>query len=298
MAELKSELTWSFSRDRLFWECRRAYYFNYYASWGGWDEQADVLVRKAYILKNIQNIDAWVGDIVHQLLKWIIENRLRKKIVLYEEAARKAKAMLRRTWEQSRSRAWMKNVKHNLNLFEHYYNREPSREELTPRLQKVVTSLHSFYDSGLLEKIDLLPRENILAVDTLDFFELEKVKIFAAPDFALRDNGYFLYDWKTGKPSEKDVLQLSCYLLYAMEKWQASGEEIQIVPVYLAEDNCSLSPVQARPPVEMKEFIRESISEMRSVLSDLSANKADLGLCPRTEDLWRCKNCKFQEICR
>ncbi len=297
MAELKSELTWSFSRDRLFRECRRAYYFNYYASWSGWDEKADLFVRKAYILKNIQNVDAWIGDIVHQLLKWIIENRRQKKIVTYEEAARKAKAMLRRTWEQSRSRAWMKKVKHNLNLFEHYYDREPSREELAPRLQKVVTSLHSFYDSGLLEKIDSLPRENILAVDVLDFFELEKVKIFAAPDFALRDKGCVLYDWKTGKPSDKDIQQLSCYVLYALEKWHVPQEEIKVVPVYLAEDNCSLSPVQPHSPAEMKEFILESIGQMRAVLYDPAVNKADPELCPKTEEPWRCKNCRFQEIC-
>ncbi|MCK4809441.1 MAG: PD-(D/E)XK nuclease family protein [Candidatus Omnitrophica bacterium] len=297
MGRFKSELTWSFSRSRLFKECRRAYYYHYYASWGGWEAGADEFIRKAYVLKNMRNIDAWIGDIVHQIIKWILENKISGKDILAEEAFKKAKQMLTRTWEQSRAKIWMKNIKYNLNLFEHYYKRELTREELVLRLQKVTKSIRNIYNSGLLESFSGLPRESFLSIDELDSFNFEGVKSFAVPDFAVRDGAYTLYDWKTGKPSENDVLQLSCYVLYATRKWGVKTEEVRIVPVYLVREKVSLEPIKAVNVAEVKQYIRDSLKEMKSVLSDVAGNKADIASCPKTNNSWRCERCKFQEIC-
>jgi len=305
MKTLKSELTWSFSRDRLFQDCRRAYFYHYYASWGGWNVNAEEFSRKAYILKNIRNIDAWIGDIVHQIIKWVLENKkadtaslfAKGRDVSYEEACGKAKHLLMKTWEQSRSQMWKENVKQNLNLLEHYYKREPNREELTAKLQKVTTSLRSFYDSGLLEIFNNIGQDKFLKLDELDSFEFDGVKVFAIPDFAVKNDKFTLYDWKTGKPSDKDVFQLSCYVLYAMDKWGLAPEQIAIVPVYLAEEKTAVSPIKAIDIDKVKEHIRGSIDEMKSVLLDIDENKADISRCPKTDTSWRCKNCKFQEIC-
>ena len=296
-APLKSELTWSFSRDRMFNECRRAYYYNYYASWGGWSSDADEFTRKAYVLKNIRNIDAWIGDIVHQIIKWVLENKISGDDVPYDDAVKKAKQMLLRTWEQSRSKMWMKNVKYNLNLFEHYYNCEPSREELTPKLQKVTRSINNIYSSGLLEWVAGLSRDSILRVDELDSFDFEGVKTFAVPDFAVRDKEYILYDWKTGKFSQKDVLQLSCYILYAVNKWEVPVDSVKIVPAYLGEERLSLKAISAVDIDSVKEYIRDSVNQMKAVLIDVSKNQADIEKCYKTEDCWKCKKCRFQEIC-
>jgi len=297
MAKFKSVLTWSFSRSRLFQECRRAYYYNYYASWGGWEAKADEFCRKAYILKNMQNVDTWVGDMVHQLIKWVLEQRIKGTEITYEEAANRAKRNLTWTWEQSRSEMWRENVKKNLNLFEHYYKQEPDREELFTKMQKVTKSLHAIYNSGILATISSLPKENVLAMDELDSFQFEGVKVFAVPDFALKKENYIMFDWKTGKPSEKDRQQLSLYILYAMEKWKVSLENIRIVPVYLAQPEVSFTPVAPVAPEEMRSFIRSSLKAMRSVLSDPAQNKADPELCFKTEEAWRCNKCKFREIC-
>lgn len=298
MAKLKSELSWSFSRSFLFKECCRSYFYNYYASWGGWSRDADELSRKAYILKNMRNADAWVGDIVHQIIKWILENQKVQKEIPFKSAADKAKEILLRTWEQSRAKMWMDNVKQNLNLFEHYYNREFTREQLAVKLQKVLTSIRNIYDSGLLESFSRLPKESFLSIDDLDSFQFEGVKIYAVPDFAVKKDKYTLYDWKTGKPSPKDALQLSCYALYAVNKWDAKVEEINIIPVYLAQEQLSLNHLEIIELEKVKQYIRETTRQMRAVLSDIAANKADINRCGKTEDTWRCERCKFQEICQ
>jgi hypothetical protein len=297
MAVLKSELTWSFSRDRLFRDCRRAYYYNYYASWTGWEKTADDLCRKAYILKNIQNSDMWIGDITHQIIKWILSQAAGKTSITLEQAQIKTKDMLMRTWQQSRNKLWQQNIKYNLNLLEHYYGIELTKEELTRKLQKAADSIRNFYSCGVLDLFDNLPRENFLALDELDTFEFEGLKIFAVPDFAVRNNGFTLYDWKTGKPSDNDTLQLSLYALYAQAKWKAAGDEIKIVPVYLAGENIEIKPVNPLPEDKVTAYMRASINEMKAILIDRETNKTAIERCPKTQEAWRCKNCKFQEIC-
>lgn len=298
MKKLKRELSWSFSRDRLFKECRRAYYYYYYASWEGWERTADEFTRRAYILKNVRNIDAWIGDIVHQIIKWIIESKLSGKDVALEAAIKKAKGLLMKTWEQSCTKMWVTNPKHNLNLFEHYYKREPAREKLSLKLQKVTKSIRNIYDTGLFQLLIDLPADNILRIDELDSFNFEGIKIFAIPDFALGSDGCTLYDWKTGKRSDTDVLQLSCYILYAIYKWGMPSDRIKIVPVYLTEEAVSLNPVGVISIDDVRNYIRKSIKDMKEILLDVDANNIDFERCSQTNDTWRCKSCKFQEICK
>ncbi|MCK4912906.1 MAG: PD-(D/E)XK nuclease family protein, partial [Candidatus Omnitrophica bacterium] len=291
---------------RLFSECRRAYFYHYYASWGGWETKASEFCRKAYILKNVRNTDAWIGDMVHQVIKWILQSKVgddttlfaESKNIPYEKAAKTAKNLLTKTWEQSRSQQWKENVKRNLNLFEHYYNRELTREQLKEKLEKVTKSIRTFYNSGLFDKFSRLKVDNFLSIDELDSFDFEGTKTFAIPDFAIRDGDQcLLYDWKTGKKNDKDISQLSCYILYAMGKWQIPEDKIKIIPVYLTQDEFLPSPVEAIASDEIKSYIRQSIEEMKGVLIDVKGNKAEIDRCPKTTELWRCQWCKFQEIC-
>jgi len=307
MKKLKSELTWSFSRDRLFNECPRAYFYHYYASWGGWEAGANEFCRKAYILKNVRSIDAWIGDIVHQVIKWVLESKAGDKATLFtkgrdishEQAVKTAKNLLTKTWEQSRSKKWEENVKKNLNLFEHYYSQEPTREELRVKLEKVANSIRNFYKSGLFAKFSKLSAENFLSIDELASFDFEGTKAFAIPDFAIRDGQeYLLYDWKTGKGSEKDILQLSCYSLFAMSKWQVPEDKIKVIPAYLAQDELMPVPVEAIASEQVKSYIHQSIEGMKSVLADVGSNKAEINNFAKTDKLWRCQRCKFQEICK
>ena len=121
--------------------------------------------------------------------------------------------------------------------------------------------------------------------------------MFAVPDFAIKDKGYVLFDWKTGKPSDNDILQLSCYVLYASQKWKVDPNQIRVIPVYLTSEIASLKPVLPENTESIKKYIQESIDSMRSFLSTSSKCKADISLCPKTDDAWRCEYCKFQEIC-
>ncbi len=301
MPLLKNEFSWSFSRHKLFNECRRAYYYYYYESWGGWDRHAPDRARKAYVLKKMQNLDMWAGTLVHQLLAGIITQRMAKKATPYAAAIKNAHLALSSQWEDSRKKCWLKSPKAYLNLFEHYYRKEVSQEDIDRTVKrKVYGGIRNFYASGFLAYIDTLaanPRGHFLSLEEIDSFLFEGTKLYVVPDFAIRDEGIRLYDWKTGKPSENDTLQLSCYALYAQSKWQARPHEIGIFPVYLLEEKIALNPIETIDADTVRTFLRHSIKEMRSLLKEGSDNEIIPAQCTKTEITARCARCFFQEIC-
>lgn len=298
MSKLKNTFSWSVSRDRLFNDCCRAYYYHYYAAWGGWEESAPELCRKAYLLKNIHSIDTWIGDAVHRTIKWILENKAGGKDIVLEQARKRIKEYLINTWEQSRQKQWQHGAKQHLNLFEHYYGREPGREVLAIKVKKTLDCIGSFYKLGIPEMLSGAGRGGFLAIDELDSFELDGVKVFAVPDFALKQERYTLFDWKTGKPSDKDVFQLSFYVLYAGYRWRAALEDVDVVPVYLADAGATLASVTVANLGEVKNYVAKSVAAMRAVLIDVALNEADIARCPKTPFTKKCAYCRFQEICK
>ena len=69
MADLVNEFSWSRTRDNVFKECRRRYFYQYYGAWGGWDADADPLVRRLYVLKKLGTRQMWAGRLVHETIE-------------------------------------------------------------------------------------------------------------------------------------------------------------------------------------------------------------------------------------
>ena len=53
MADLTNDFSWSRSRDGVFQDCKRRYFYQYYGAWGGWASDAPEDVRRLYILKGM-----------------------------------------------------------------------------------------------------------------------------------------------------------------------------------------------------------------------------------------------------
>ena len=69
MREVTNDFSWSKSRDGVFQECRRKYFYQYYGAWGGWDAGAPPDVRRLYILKQLASRQQWAGRIVHDAVE-------------------------------------------------------------------------------------------------------------------------------------------------------------------------------------------------------------------------------------
>jgi len=303
MAQLVNEFSWSVSRDRLFRMCERAYYYTYYGSWGGWDESADPMCRKLYILKNLQTLDMWAGSIVHETIAEALRRyALDRRAITVEELQSRARSKLRRGWVESVNREWERSPK-KTNLFELYYgNGKSLPREVTDRLrERVYTALATFANSAVLESILATPYVNWRPVDRLDAFAVDGLKVWAAVDFAFTDpqGATRILDWKTGaeRPDELRI-QLGCYALYAIERWHVPPEAVRVAAVYLVDaPKVQEQPVTPDLLAETRQFILDSAAEMRARLDDPIGNTASEDSFPCTTERRWCRRCNFREVC-
>lgn len=73
MTDLKNEFSWSKSRNEMFNECKRKYFFNYYGSWNGWDNNEKDRTKRIYYLKQLNTKEIWLGQIIHKVIKYVLD---------------------------------------------------------------------------------------------------------------------------------------------------------------------------------------------------------------------------------
>lgn len=311
-----NDLTWSVSRSRLFRSCPRAYYYQYYGSWGGWSYQAPAQARLLYLLKQMTSFPLWGGDVVHRLIKKTLltfqETRQIPSLAQLQEEARQA---LNQGWQESRKGLWKQDPKGRTNLFEHYYGEEGetvSPEQIQALRTKVFDAMEGFLSCGVLEALAPLPVGQWGSVDRLDTFvagELPPMgnapalplKVWCALDLSYQDSQGLLHilDWKTGSEHREELrLQLSCYALYALETWNVPLERISLEGVFL-NDAGRISHYEISPEtlVTAREQILKSANAMRAKLQDPLQNTTQEEDFPCTSDPRNCSRCPFRKVC-
>ncbi len=296
-SDLKNELSWSASRDRALKECARAYYWSYYGSWGGWDGEAPEDARLAYRLKRIANMDMWAGDVAHRVIAETLDTvRRGGQLAELEEMRERARFFLNREWFQSKDRAWEENAKRFRNLYEHYYDKPITRDRRHQIREKIFVCLKNFHRSPVLQEILKVPHDGWL-VEDLESFEVGGVPVFAKPDLALKhDDEVVIYDWKTGRESDRDRIQMSAYALLAIERYGARPDGLRVVLFYLKSGIVRSGTPSAADLDEIRGKIAESVEGMRGlVTADNEAKREDFAL---TRSRRACERCHFLELCQ
>lgn len=301
--DFKNEFSWSTSRDRLFQRCRRAYYWRYYAHWGGWGRDATDEQRIAYRLGKQDSFATWGGTIVHDVIEDAIKALIQRGTPIELDALKAdARARLRTGWVQSRDGHWARDPKRNVQLWEHYYGDEDSRRpERTKRVADTVyTALEGFVAGPFPELIARTPREAFLNIEILDTIQIDGAKVYVKPDLAFRhpDHGdVWLVDWKTGTPKEVDDFQVRTYALWARTKHGVEPAQVRGVLVYLARGEQKDFGVDEEGLAAAEQRIRESLGGMRSSLRDPDNNVGDLADFPMADDDSVCRWCNFRQLC-
>jgi len=314
--ELTNDLTWSVSRARLFRTCQRAYFFQYYGAWGGWDVQAPEQTRLLYILKNMTSFPLWGGSTVHDIIKdALVEFRATRQMPDLPTLQAAARNRLNAGWKQSRQKEWLQDPKKCTNLFEHYYAQDGEQvppEEIAALRTKVFDALESFCNCGILQMLETLPPTQWGSIDTLSSFiagilpaqdnapELP-LKVWCALDFSYVDQEgfYHIIDWKTGAEHRDELrLQLACYALFAMETMRVPLEKIRLEGVFLNDGGrISTYDINNETLLAAKDQILKSAQAMRAKLQDPVANLADEETFACTIDTSVCTRCPYQKIC-
>jgi hypothetical protein len=300
MPDLVNEFSWSRSRDGLFQECRRKYFYHYYGAWGGWQADAPEEARTLYVLKQLNSRQQWAGKVVHEGVEWALralsEGRELPETWLVEETIKR----MRREWKASHGRQYWQNPKAGA-LFEHEYRVSVRPEDWQVLRDHVIRCLRNFYRLPLLAEIKKLPRDRWVLIEEIRAFDFEGTPVYGAPDFAFwtEEERLALVDWKTGAPDpEGSALQLGGYALYAREVLRVDPARVDLLEVNLREATVLRHPWDGEKLEQVREQLRLSIRGMRAWLRDPAANLAAIEDFEKAEDLRICRWCNFRAVCR
>jgi hypothetical protein len=305
MADLQNEFSWSKSRHEKFADCRRAYFYTYYGSWGGWEAAHGSDVRELYVLKKLSSRWQWAGSVVHTSLKNLLSAaRVTGTFWPLEKLLERTRARARAEWSTSREKAYWRESSKIVGLVEHEYGEAIADAEWKRLYEAVIDGgLRRFYASAAFEEIRRTPRDQWLTVDDLDSWQFEGTKIWVAIDFAYRDaSGQVqVLDWKTGKERGVDHTQVGIYALYAQRKWGVPPEGVVGGLVYLVGDGDAAERVTvAADPAALaacESTMRTSIAGMKAALADPDRNQARLDAFPMIEARESCRRCPFRRPC-
>lgn len=310
MAKIENELTWSVSRAQLFQNCQRAYYYNYYASWGGWSKDASPETILAYQLKNLKPMILWAGGIVHETIKEALTQFASSGTVPTAEALQAAaRAKMNAGWLECIHQEWKTLPSKKTNLFELYYGNPDEygtctklpREQTDAIKQRVMDALDAFAHAPVLKTILATPTSNWKVIDELSNFFIGPIKVWCAVDFAYTDEDGVLHiiDWKTGNEHKATLRQqLACYALFACKIWDASLEKLTLQGVFL-NDGGRLSTYPIAPDLltSVTSQIEASYASMKSKLSDPEKNIAEIDSFPPSPSEYNCQTCPFRRLC-
>ena len=300
MKILENKFSWSVSRDRVFSECARKYYFNYYGHWGGWESNAPQRVRNIYILKQLKTRATWVGEVVHDCIARSLKNLSRGIPILpFEEILAITRDRMRQDYRNSRAKRYWQNPKTFCGFFEHEYEMETTDEEWRSSADQVDHCLKIFYESLYFEKFKAMDASAFLEIEQFSTFQLEGIKIYIKLDCACKDNNQIIiWDWKTGKSVRSgDALQMACYVFYAMRAFNKSPGEVTANLFDLYRGKLHEHSITQKSMDELVTYIDGSIRDMMSLLADPDRNLAREDDFAKAETRSLCLRCSFLNVC-
>jgi len=307
MADIKNEFAWSWSRHNMFYECSRKLYWQYYGSWGGWEDEAPEEAALAYRLKHVQSVSMLVGQTLHE----VVRERLHMRAAaggpvpaqqLREEIERRVLKRMR----ESRNRDWERfgSPKTYALLFEDYYGPGLSERDRDAALELVHECAAGFASNVYARRAFAVNKDRLLMIDPDAFdtmrIDVDGVIVYAVPDLVVEaeDGKLHVVDWKTGRSEKVNVAQLAMYGLYVAQKTGSPLDRVVAHVVYVRTGEAQKHEALQDSVAEARRRISTYTADVRSRLTDVENNVAgDIALFPMTDNLLLCRHCKFQEIC-
>ncbi len=304
MARIQNEFSWSNSRDHIFRECKRKYYYNYYGSWGGWEkDSADEVTRGLYVLKNLQNRWQWKGSVVHNEIAMVLrELTTTRRLVDYELSEKRLSSSMREGFRESRTGGyWEKSggLRDHTALFEHEYKLDIPDGDWKKNYDEAVLCLENFFKSSVVDKLSDNNNIHIVTVDSIKptSFDFRGDMIYVNLDFAYSEDDVLnIVDWKTGS-TESEEMQFLVYCIYGERVLGYPLDKIELLEYNLLLDSAIPHSYNEADIKEAEVSIERSIRGMKSYLTDVDTNLAQMARFPKTEDQDRCNSCNFKNIC-
>ena len=284
--EYTAILGWSSTRYDIFSECKRKYYYQYYAKFDK-EFQRD----RINFLKGLTSIPMEIGNISHDVLKEVLE-RLKKSTVPIDK---------------QKFEDYVKNISQastEKNFFEVHYKVQEriDAEQLFP---KTFASLNNFLESerfGWIKGSAISEMDKwIIEPEGYGESRLDGLKLYCKVDFMFPSGEkIIILDWKTGKKNEKKhSKQLVGYAAWASFHLDRKASDIEPIIVYLHPEyeEISLNPTEDEL-IEYKERIFSETKEMYGYCRNFEENiPLDKEAFPLLEDTAICRYCNYKELC-
>lgn len=280
-------LGWSNSRYEMFRNCKRLYYYQYYAKF-----DPDYPRVKIDGLKNLTSVPLEIGNIVHDTISTVLKRLLKSNNEIDKER-----------FEEFLEGMAAENC-NNKTFFEVYYSEVKSvePEDILPPIDECLTT---FLDSPrfgwIRDKALESKRDWLIEPPGYGEARIDGMKVYCKVDFLfVVDGRIIILDWKTGKRvEEKHGKQLLGYTTWAAHHLNASAADIDAVIAYLrpSYEEVELTASDS----DLKNFasqIRAETEEMYSFCTDVQENvPQEKESFPMTSRLGFCKYCNFKELC-
>lgn len=288
----KNEFSWSLSRFTLFNFCKKAYCFHYYASWGGWLDDATPFQKLVYRLKQIKTEKEWIDELILEA----IEKSIRQEIDLNIQSIksycfRKAYAEL----SSLQNREFLKDPK-KLSLFSHYYG----KDSVFSIQNRISERMNEIFESLSYQKLDFLLHKKFLdfiSINELVKFNLGQIPIWCKPSFIYHEAEEIIVENFRFNDFRNDStwpLSSAISLIFSLKSLLRLNKKFQSKTTFIYDKN--LLPVYAALNVtETAEIILNSAQLM---LSSLDAERETIEInfqaCSEKE---KCRECNFKEAC-
>ena len=307
--------SWSISRANKFEFCNRQYYYHYYGSWKGWEDQASERTKLIYILKNRKSLPAWKGSLIHSGISKFLSRQIHISDLI-EQIKQRAYYEFDQSAKQEYLNPGM--AKRAFGLIEHYYGEITSEKTLNETILDVETCLTQFSKTPFRNLIQDAKRCNFrVFIEPSDDRNLDLGKfldnsiadceIYAKPDFVFERprNRLFVLDWKTGKPNiefntSEVSTQLSFYSMWVANKGLFdTNEKDKIFAYEYYLPSCTKIGAEVKPEFidAAIKYCKDSIERMRAPLSDKINNWGEEKAFEAIPSINRCSYCNFRAVC-
>lgn len=300
------ELSWSTSRIKSLENCKRGYFYHYYLSHNGWDNNANQLQKDAFLLKKLSSKDLLCGSIVHKALKYLITKNnkgieINKQLIDY--ITKRAISNFRQCCDVSEQYggSWSRQIKDFDMLQEYFYYTNLTPYDKYNIESKITRGIENGAGSNTFKylqsnKVKILE----LDLDKFTHFYLNGIKIYSKLDLLYidEDGKYIIVEWKTGREDSDNELQLAVYTTYVSKKYNINPSNI-ICRIEYVDSNTVIEKVFSDQEINDVELIIDlSMNAMLGYLEDEMINKAKcITEFNMTKDTYKCKNCNFRKLC-
>ncbi len=288
--QIERKFSFSLSRLSCFEFCRRAYFYRYIFSWGGWEEAADPLVRKAYHLKNLSGSKAWLSEIFRRTLRRFIREKTssgaKPDILLM------GRSEFNRAWDEAVSRGPQRLPAGKTRSISelHYGGRVGGTVLRSALADEFRTLLANFAESGFLREYGSIPYLQFRDLAGPESVEIGGVAVYISPDFlVLRGDEVETVNIHAGGFRDIRNWDFAATFSEVLAGSRCKAAKVSCRSVFFAPGE--LSVWASRPEHEARSLVMEKSAEMISFERECGG---DAPLCELQE---KCSGCEFRGIC-